>query len=99
MTSRELDFKTNSYAVDLYDSPSDQNVIEAGRKVAKDLGVAPSEVALAWLLQKPGVAAPIVGATKIEHLESAVRALDVKLSDDQVSALEQPYQPHAVRGH
>ena len=74
-------------------------MIEAGRKVAKDLGVAPSEVALAWLLQKPGVAAPIVGATKIDHLESAVRALDVKLSDDQVSALEQPYQPHAVRGH
>jgi len=90
---------SDSYAVDLYDSPSDQNVIEAGRKVAKDLGVAPSEVALAWLLQKRGVAAPIVGATKIEHLESAVRALDVKLSDDQVSALEQPYQPHAVRGH
>jgi len=90
---------SDTYAVDLYDSPSDQNVIEAGRKVAKDLGVAPSEVALAWLLQKPGVAAPIVGATKIDHLESAVRALDVKLSDDQVSALEQPYQPHAVRGH
>jgi aryl-alcohol dehydrogenase-like predicted oxidoreductase len=90
---------SDTYAVDLYDSPSDQNVIEAGRKVAKDLDVAPSEVALAWLLQKRGVAAPIVGATKIEHLESAVRALDVKLSDDQVSALEQPYQPHAVRGH
>lgn len=90
---------SDTYAVDLYDSPSDQNVIDAGRKVAKDLGVAPSEVALAWLLQKRGVAAPIVGATKIEHLESAVRALDVKLSDDQVSALEQPYQPHAVRGH
>ena len=67
--------------------------------VAKELGVAPSEVALAWLLQKRGVAAPIVGATKIEHLESAVRALDVELSADQVSALEQPYQPHAVRGH
>jgi len=90
---------SDTYAVDLYDSPSDQNVIEAGRKVAKELGVAPSEVALAWLLQKRGVAAPIVGATKIEHLESAVRALDVELSADQVSALEQPYQPHAVRGH
>jgi len=90
---------SDTYAVDLYDSPSDQNVIEAGRNVAKELGVAPSEVALAWLLQKRGVAAPIVGATKIEHLESAVRALDVELSADQVSALEQPYQPHAVRGH
>ena len=90
---------SDTYAVDLYDSPSDQSVIKAGRRVAKELGVAPSEVALAWLLQKPGVSAPIVGATKIEHLESAVRALDVKLSPDHVRALEEPYQPHAVRGH
>jgi aryl-alcohol dehydrogenase-like predicted oxidoreductase len=90
---------SDTYAVDLYDSPSDLNVIEAGRKVAKELGVAPSEVALAWLLQKRGVTAPIVGATKIEHLESAVRALDVKLTDDHVRSLEEPYQPHAVRGH
>jgi aryl-alcohol dehydrogenase-like predicted oxidoreductase len=90
---------TDAYAVDLYDSASDQNVIEAGRKVAIELGIAPSEVALAWLLQKPAVSAPIVGATKIEHLESAVRALDVQLSVDQIRALEAPYQPHAVRGH
>ena len=90
---------SDTYAVDLYDSPSDQSVIKAGRRVAKELGVEPSEVALAWLLQKPGVSAPIVGATKIEHLESAVRALDVKLSPDHVRALEEPYQPHAVRGH
>ena len=90
---------SDTYAVDLYDSPSDQSVIEAGRRVAKEVGVAPSEVALAWLLQKPGVSAPIVGATKIEHLESAVRALDVKLTPEHVRALEEPYQPHAVRGH
>jgi len=90
---------SDTYAVDLYDSPSDLQVIEAGRKVAKELGVAPSEVALAWLLQRPGVAAPIVGATKIEHLESAVRALDVKLSEEHIRVLEEPYQPHAVRGH
>jgi aryl-alcohol dehydrogenase-like predicted oxidoreductase len=90
---------SDTYAVDLYDSPSDAKVIEAGRKVAGELGVAPSEVALAWLLQKPGVAAPIVGATKIEHLESAVRALDVTLSAEQTRALEEPYQAHPVRGH
>jgi aryl-alcohol dehydrogenase-like predicted oxidoreductase len=90
---------SDTYAVDLYDSPSDAKVIEAGRKVASELGVAPSEVALAWLLQKPGVAAPIVGATKTEHLESAVRALDVSLTPEQISALEAPYEPHAVRGH
>jgi len=90
---------SDTYAVDLYDSPSDLKVIEAGRAVARELGVAPSEVALAWLLQKKGVSAPIIGATKIEHLESAVRALDVTLSDEHIRALEEPYQPHAVRGH
>ena len=91
--------ETDTYAVDLYDSPSDLLVIEAVRRVANELGVSPSEVALAWLLRRPGVSAPIVGATKLEHLESAVRSLDVTLSDDQMRALEQPYQPHAVRGH
>ncbi|MDQ6689406.1 MAG: aldo/keto reductase [Gemmatimonadota bacterium] len=90
---------SDTYAVDLYDSPSDLLVIEAVRKVAGELGVAPSEVALAWLLQKPGVTAPIIGATRLEHLESAVRSLDLQLSEDQVRALEAPYQPHAVRGH
>jgi len=90
---------SDTYAVDLYDSPSDLKVIEAGRAVATELGVAPSEVALAWLLQKKGVSAPIIGATKIEHLESAVRALEVTLSDEHSRALEEPYQPHAVRGH
>jgi aryl-alcohol dehydrogenase-like predicted oxidoreductase len=87
------------YAVDLYDSPSDSKVIDAVRKVASELGIQPSEVALAWLLQKPAVTAPIVGATKIEHLESAVRALDIKLSEEHIRAVEEPYQPHAVRGH
>ncbi len=90
---------SDTYAVDLYDSPSDLKVIEAGRRVAGELGVAPSVVALAWLLQKPAVSAPIVGATKIEHLESAVRALDVTLSAEHIKALEEPYEPHAVRGH
>jgi aryl-alcohol dehydrogenase-like predicted oxidoreductase len=91
--------ESDTYAVDLYDSPSDLLVIEAVRKVAGELGVSPSEVALAWLLQKPGVSAPIVGATKIEHLEAAVKALELTLTTDQVRALEEPYLPHAVRGH
>jgi len=90
---------SDTYAVDLYDSPSDLKVIEAVRSVAKELGVMPSEVALAWLLQRPGVAAPIVGATRIEHLVSAVRALEVKLSPEHIKVVEEPYQPHAVRGH
>jgi aryl-alcohol dehydrogenase-like predicted oxidoreductase len=90
---------SDTYAVDLYDSPSDLKVIEAVRQVARELAVMPSEVALAWLLQRPAVAAPIVGATKVEHLESAVRSLDLKLSPEQIRAVEEPYQPHAVRGH
>jgi 1-deoxyxylulose-5-phosphate synthase len=90
---------TDTYAVDLYDSPSDLKVIEAVRKVAGQLGVLPSEVALAWLLQRPGVAAPIVGASRLEHLESAVRALEVRLSEEDLQAVEQPYEPHPVRGH
>jgi aryl-alcohol dehydrogenase-like predicted oxidoreductase len=89
----------DQYAVDLYDSPSDLEVIEAVRGVAKEAGVPPGEVALGWLLGRPAVAAPIIGATKLEHLESAVRALDVNLSADQVAAVEAPYKPHVVKGH
>lgn len=90
---------TDQYAVDLYDSPSDLEVIEAVRRVAKEADVTPGEVALAWLLSKPTVAAPIIGATKLEYLDSAVRALDVKLSAEQVAAVEAPYKPHSVKGH
>jgi 1-deoxyxylulose-5-phosphate synthase len=90
---------SDTYAVDLYDAASDEPVVEAVRKVASELEVARSEVALAWLLQRPGVSAPIVGATKIEHLESAVRSLDVVLTEQHLRALEEPYRPHAVKGH
>lgn len=88
----------DQYAVDLYDSPGDLDVINAVRKVAGEIGVPPAEVALAWLLSRPAVAAPIIGATKIEHLETAVAALDVKLTDEQIQAMEAPYRPHPVKG-
>jgi aryl-alcohol dehydrogenase-like predicted oxidoreductase len=58
-----------------------------------------AEVALAWLLGRPGVTAPIVGATKPEHLGAALRALDVKLTPEECAVLETPYRPHAVKGH
>jgi len=89
----------DSYAVELYDWRSDDAVIAAVRSVASALGVAPAEVSLAWLLSRPGVAAPIVGATKLEHLESAVRALELQLTAEQMAQLEAPYDPHPVRGH
>ena len=82
----------------LYDHERDAAVVEANRKVAKTRGISPAETALAWLLARPGVTAPIVGATRMEHLETAVRALDVELTVDEVGALEDPYRPHAVRG-
>ena len=91
--------ENDQYAVDLYDSPSDLEVIEAVRRVAQEAGVKPGEVALAWLLSKPAVAAPIIGATKLEFLDSAVRALDFELSPEQVAAVEAPYRPHSVKGH
>ena len=88
----------DDYAVKLYDAPSDWDVVDAVRRVAAGRGVAMAEVALAWLLGKPGVTAPIVGASKLEHLDAAVRALDLALSADEVAQLEAPYRPHAVRG-
>lgn len=89
----------DQYAVDLYDSPSDMEVIAAMRRVAEDMDRKPAEVALGWLLSKPGVVAPIIGATKIEHLEMAARSLEVELTPDDVKKLEAPYRPHAVKGH
>ena len=62
-------------------------------------GVPTAQVALAWLLHKPGVTAPIVGATKLEHLEDALAAVEVSLSDEEIARLEEPYVPHAIAGH
>jgi len=82
----------------LYDHPSDTAVAEANRRLATARGVSPAETALAWLLSRPGVTAPIIGATKMEHLEAAARAIDLQLTSEEIAALEAPYQPHAVRG-
>ena len=66
--------------------------------MAREKGASPSQIALAWLLHK-GVTAPIIGATKVTHIEEAVGALDVKLSSDDTTRLEAPYKPHPVIGH
>ena len=89
----------DKYAVDLYDQKSDDDVIAAVRNLASSIGAPPAEVSLAWLFSKPGVTAPIVGASKLEHLETAARALDLKLTAEQIAQVEAPYQPHPVRGH
>jgi aryl-alcohol dehydrogenase-like predicted oxidoreductase len=89
----------DAFADTLYDTPGDDDVIAAVRKLADDLGVKPAEVALSWLLARPGVVAPIIGATKMDHLETAVKSLDLKLTDDQMKSIEAPYRPHSVKGH
>ncbi len=83
----------------LYDtSPSDRVVAERVAGVADARGVPRAQVALAWLWSKPVVTAPIVGATKMAHLEDAAAAVDLDLSAEEVAALEEPYVPHAIAG-
>ena len=81
-----------------YRESSDWDVVEAVRSVAGERGVPPARIALAWLLSKPVVSSPIVGATKLEHLDEAVAALDIELSEEEVAILEAPYRPHQVIG-
>jgi 1-deoxyxylulose-5-phosphate synthase len=83
---------------ELYDHPGDWKVIEENRRVAAARGVTPAETALAWVCAQPGVCAPIIGATKMEHLEAAVKSLSLKLTPEETKSLEAPYEPHAVRG-
>ena len=77
----------------------DRKIIERVAELAEKRGVSRTQIALAWLLQKEPVAAPIVGATKISHLEEAIASLSVKLSSEEVSYLEEPYLPHGIVGH
>jgi len=79
--------------------PEDFDVVERLRTIAKEKGVVPAQLALAWLLSKKAVASPIVGPTKVEQLEELVGALDVKLRQNDVKRLEEPYRPHPVLGH
>jgi aryl-alcohol dehydrogenase-like predicted oxidoreductase len=83
---------------EMYDD-SDFDVVDVVREVADGHGLPPARIALAWLLGKPAVTAPIVGATKVGHLEDAIGALDVALGEEEVAKLEAPYRPHLVLGH
>jgi aryl-alcohol dehydrogenase-like predicted oxidoreductase len=78
---------------------SDFDVVDVVRKVAEERGLPPAQIALAWLLGKPAMTAPIVGATKLRHLEDAIAATDVTLSEEEVARLEAPYRPHPILGH
>lgn len=73
-------------------------MVEAVKRIAEERGIPRAQVALAWTLTRPAITAPIVGATKPEHLADAIAAADVSLTEDEVCALEAPYVPHAVNG-
>jgi 1-deoxyxylulose-5-phosphate synthase len=91
--------RTDEYAQKMYYQDSDFSVVDKLSAVAKQRGNSNAQVALAWILSKPGVTAPIIGASRMPHLEEAVAALEIKLSEEEVRALEAPYQPHPVLGH
>ena len=90
---------TDEFGDSLYTPEIDFDVVDRTVEVAGARGVSSARVALAWLLHKAAVTAPIIGATKVEHLEDALRAEDLSLSEDEVSRLEEPYIPHAISGH
>lgn len=91
--------KSDDYATRLYYQDNDFEVAERNLAVAERLGVKPMQTALAWMLTKPGIAAPIIGASKLTHIDDAVAALDISLSEADVAELEELYRPHPVLGH
>ena len=90
--------ETDEFGRSLY-REEDRQIVDAVADVATARGVSRAEVALAWVLRHPAVDAPIIGATKPQHIDDAVRAVDLVLTDDEVKALEAPYVPHAIAGH
>jgi 1-deoxyxylulose-5-phosphate synthase len=91
--------ESDPYADELYGRSEDFDVVERLVEVAAERDAPPAQVALAWLLHKPGVTAPIVGATRLEHLDDALAATELALTPDEVARLEEPYRPHPVLGH
>lgn len=91
--------KSDAFAHDMYYADSDFTVVDRVLELARKHGVPPARIALAWMLHRPGITAPIIGASKMSHLEDAVAALDIRLTPEDMSYLEEPYSPHIVLGH
>ena len=91
--------QTDPFANNLYFRDEDFVVADRAAAMAKERGVTASQIALAWVLSKPYIHSPIIGATKMDHLEQAIAALDIQLSEDEVKRLEESYKPHPVLGH
>jgi 1-deoxyxylulose-5-phosphate synthase len=91
--------RTDEFSPRLYFTEADQKVVETVSEIARDRGLSNMQIALAWVLRNKAVTAPIVGASKLGHIDDAVSALDVVLSDDEVKRLEAPYAPKPVLDH
>ena len=91
--------KTDEFGKNLYKSDSDFDIVNRLTEIATQKELPNAQVALAWMLSKPAITAPIIGASKPGHLEDAVAALSVKLTQDEITQLEELYQPHPVLGH
>ena len=96
---KTLRAKTDDYAHRLYYQETDFTVADRVVELARRRGVKPIQIALAWMMSKPWITSPVVGATDPEHIEEAVAALSISLASDEVSFLEEPYIPHPVLGH
>ena len=92
--------RTDEYGKTLYEKTEDEDkkVVDAVSEISKERGVSQAQLALAWLLSKPAVTAPIVGTTKMKHLEDAIAAVSIKPSDNEIKRLEEKYVPHTVTG-
>jgi aryl-alcohol dehydrogenase (NADP+) len=91
--------KTDEYGQKMYYQDSDFAVVDRVGEIAKKRGVSNMQIALAWILQQPGITAPIIGASKMHHLEEAVAALSIRLDGEELKALAEPYRPHIILGH
>lgn len=91
--------RSDGYAHSMYYQDNDFATLDRVIELAKARGCSPAQMALAWMLHKPGVTSPIIGASKMPHLDEAIAALDIKLSPEDMDYLEAPYQPHPVLGH
>ena len=91
--------QTDDYAKHLYYRENDYKTLERVLELARRKSVSPAQVSLAWMLHKPGITAPIIGASKMNHLEEAVQSLEIELSAEDMDFLEEPYQPHPILGH
>jgi aryl-alcohol dehydrogenase (NADP+) len=91
--------RTDTYGQELYYRDEDFPVADRVQEIAKKREASGPQIALAWVLNKPYITAPVIGATKLEHLEQSVAALEIKLTEAEIKSLEEPYQLHPIIGH